>query len=82
MNPLNLKHRLRIVFSELKNMDSLKNKNPTIKTLAKLVYSYSHNDCHQNLSFGKWEPSDLDSVVLTNKLREDKDRKKHIKSSN
>ena len=32
-------------------------------------------------SFGKWEPRDLDSVELTNKLREEGERGKHVKGS-
>lgn len=32
-------------------------------------------------SFGKWEPRDLDSVALTNKLREEQERGKHVEGS-
>jgi Post-segregation antitoxin CcdA len=32
-------------------------------------------------SFGKWESRDKDSVALINELREEKERRKHVKGS-
>lgn len=32
-------------------------------------------------SFGKWESRDLDSVTMTNELREEKERGRHVKGS-
>lgn len=32
-------------------------------------------------SFGKWESRDLDGITITNKLREEEERGRHVKGS-